>query len=160
MSLTARYANVVERKIVKHLILILALFGPSLSAQTASVDPAVQHAAATVAHLHDTMLDPGSFVLDGAYVTLPNRIADKEHKNLPTYCYAFRSHNAMGGYSEGRAYEDPIDHGKLVVVSADANGNFGGYDSGWVAPCKAKHIDRDITTRVAAAALPLYRVQR
>ena len=145
---------------MKHLIVMLALFAPSLSAQTALTDSAVQHAAATVAHLHDTMLEPASFVLDGAYVTLPNRIADKEHKNLPTYCYAFRSHNAMGGYSAGRAYEDPVDHGKLVVVGASADGTFAGYDTGWVAPCKAKHIDREITAGVAAAAPALYRAQR
>jgi hypothetical protein len=83
-----------------NLIVLLALFAPLLSAQTTPTDPAVEHAAVTVAHVHDTMLDPASLVLDGAYVTLPNRIADKEHKNLPTYCYAFRSHNAMGGYSQ------------------------------------------------------------
>jgi hypothetical protein len=151
---------VVERDTVKHLIVMIALFAPSFSAQAPSTDPAVLHAAAAVAHLHDTMLDPASFVLDGAYLTLPNRIADKEHKNLPTYCYAFRSHNAMGGYSEGRAYEDPVDHGKLVVVSAGVDGTFAGYDTGWVAPCKAKHIDRDLTASVAAAAPALYRVQK
>lgn len=72
------------------------------------------HAALTVAALHDSMLDPASFVLDGAYVTKPiHRFADKDHRDRSTYCYAFRSHNTMGGYSDARAYEDPLDHANL-----------------------------------------------
>ena len=116
----------------------------------------VQHAAEAVAHLHDTMLDPASFVLEGVYFTKPMRIADKAHKGLGTYCYAFRSHNTMGGYSEGRAYEDPVMHGKLTLVNADTDGNFMGYDAGFVSPCRTKNIDREITKDVAALAPSLY----
>src|SRR4051794_3207413 len=72
-----------------------------------------QHAAETVAHLHDTMLDPASFVLDGAYVTKPNK------RGRVSICYAFRSHNTMGGYSEARAVEDGDDKNKLSVMNRD-----------------------------------------
>lgn len=107
------------------------------------------------------MLDPASFVLDGVFITKPiHRFADKEHKDRGTYCYAFRSHNTMGGYSEARAYEDPLDHGKLVIVHPNADGAFMGYDTGWIAPCKAKDLAEDITARVAAAAPSLYQKTR
>jgi hypothetical protein len=121
-------------------------------------DEAVQHAAQTVAHLRDTMLDPASFVLDAVYITKPiHRFADKDHKDKATYCYAFRSHNSMGGYAEGRAYEDPLDRGRLEVVTPNEDGAFSGYDAGMTAPCKTKNIDHDITADVVTLAPPLYR---
>lgn len=129
-------------------------------AQTITQD-AIQHAARNVAYLHDSMLDPASFVLDSAFVTKPvHRFADKEHKDQPTYCYRFRSHNQMGGYSEGSAYEDPLDHGKLVTVQPNENGDFPGYDSGWTAPCKTKDLAEDITAQVSSVAPALYRKLR
>jgi hypothetical protein len=144
------------------LILVVAALLPfSALAQSANYDNSIQHAADTVATLHDSMLDPASFVLDGAYVTKPvHRFADKEHKDKPTYCYVFRSHNAMGGYTEGRAYEDPLDHGRLQVIQQSADGAFMGYDTGWAAPCKSKNIDRDITAQVAQLAATKYKRSR
>jgi len=110
-----------------------------------------QHAAETVAKLHDTMLDPASFVLDGVYVTKPNK------RSKVSLCYAFRSHNAMGGYAEGRAVEDGDDKNRLNLLKQDdGRGKFQGYDVGWIAPCKDKNIDREITADVARLAPALY----
>jgi hypothetical protein len=131
-----------------------------LLSSAAASGQSADHAAAIVAQIHDTMLDPTSFVLDGVYFTKPNKVADTDHKGQGTYCYAFRSHNTMGGYAEARAYEDPVDHGKLVIVHPSTDGAFMGYDTGWVAPCKAKNIDRDITADVAAIAPALYKKTR
>lgn len=114
-----------------------------------------QHAAETVARLHDKMLDPESFVLDGAFVTKPDK------KGQRSVCYEFRSHNKLGGYSEGRAVEDGADHNRLSVYSENNGaGGFQGYDVGWFAPCKAKNIARDITAEVAALAPALYQKTR
>jgi hypothetical protein len=111
-----------------------------------------QRAADTVAHLHDTMLDPASFVLDGAYVTKPDK------KGQRSVCYEFRSHNEMGGYSEARAVEDGADHNRLSIYTKDNGaGGFQGYDVGWFAPCKNRNIEREITADVAALAPVLYR---
>jgi hypothetical protein len=122
------------------------------ASQSPGADPAVQHAAQTVAHLHDTMLDPASFVLDAAFITKPNK------RGEVSYCYEFRSHNKMGGYSEGRAVEDGGDHLRLSVLTLDDGyGKYQGYDVGWVAPCKSKNVDRIMTEDVAALATPLYR---
>lgn len=132
---------------------VLALvFSTSLTTLAQSVsDEAVKHAAQTVAHLHDSMLDPASFVLDAAYVTKANK------HGAVSYCYEFRSHNRMGGYSDGRAVEDGSDHGHLSVYDHPAeDGAWLGYDTGWVAPCKKKNIDREITADVVALAPPLY----
>ena len=52
-----------------------------------------KHAAETVAHLHDTMLDPASFVLDNVYVTKANKRGNR------SLCYSFRSHKTLGGYA-------------------------------------------------------------
>jgi hypothetical protein len=133
------------------LILAFALVVASASAQD------VQHAAAVVAQLHDQMLDPASFVLDGVYVTKVTRLPNKHNLGQAVYCYAFRSHNTMGGYSAERAAEDPgLFHGRLQIFQPDTNGNFPGYDTGWFAPCKAKNIDHEITD-VAAIAPSLYK---
>ena len=114
-----------------------------------------QRAAATVAHLHDTMLDPASFVLDRVFMTKANK------RGKLSVCYAFRSHNRMGGYSEGRAVEDGDDHDRLSVYTTDNGaGLFPGYDVGWVAPCKDKNIDREITAEVSALAPTLYKKSR
>ena len=142
------------------IIFLGVLFATSAFSQQPG-DDAVKHAAGVVASLHDSMLDPASFVLDGVFVTKPiHRYADKDHKDKPTYCYAFRSHNAMGGYAEGRAYEDPLDHGRLVTVHPASDGAFTGYDTGWVAPCKTKNIDAEITANVATLAQSLYQRAR
>lgn len=130
---------------VKALLLALITLVPS---------PDAQHAAATVARLHDTMLDPESFVLDGAFVTKPNK------KGNVSYCYAYRSHNKMGGYSEGRAVEWSLDKGRLSTYTTTSGVGFPGYDVGWTAPCKPKNIDRDITVEVIALATALYRKER
>ena len=114
-----------------------------------------QHVAETVAHLHDTMLDPASFALDGVYVTKPNK------RGKVSVCYAFRSHNAMGGYSEGRAVEDGDDKNKLSVLTHDdGHGKYQGYDVGWIAPCKDKNIDHEITAEAARLAPALYKKGR
>ena len=68
-------------------------------------------------------------------------------------CFEYRSHNAMGGYGEGRAVEDGSDHNRLSTFQApDENGHFPGYNMGWGAQCKEKNIERDITSDVKAAA--------
>jgi hypothetical protein len=100
------------------------------------------------------MLDPASFVLDGVSIAKVNR---RGHVSV---CYAFRSHNAMGGYAEGRAVEDGDDHNRLSTYSVPNDEGFPGYDSGWVAPCKAKNIDREITAEVAVLAPALYKKTR
>jgi hypothetical protein len=115
-------------------------------------DVQVRHAAETVANLHDLMLDPASFVIDSVFVTKPDK-----HGNV-SYCYSFRSHNRMGGYSDGRAVEDGGDHGRLSVYNHDDGyGRFQGYDVGWVAPCKGKNLDKDLTDEAAGLAKTLYR---
>ena len=130
---------------------LIVLAALAVSAQSVS-DETAKHAAQTAAHLHDSMLDPASFVLDGAYVTKPNK------KGQVSYCYTFRSHNRMGGYSDGKAVEDGSDKGRLSVYDHPADtGGWTGYDTGWVAPCKAKNIDRDITADVSALAPSLYK---
>jgi hypothetical protein len=132
--------------------ILFALFVSAVAMTQSPVPTTVQHAAETVAHLHDTMLDPASFALDGVYVTKANK------RGNVSVCYAFRSHNAMGGYSAGRAVEDGDDHGRLSVLSEDNGaGRYQGYDVGWVAPCKDKNIDKEITAEVAALAPSLYR---
>jgi hypothetical protein len=113
------------------------------------------HAAETVARLHDTMLDPASFVLDNVFVSKPNK------RGKVSICYAFRSHNAMGGYAEARAVEDGDDNNRLSVFKRDNGyGKFQGYDVGWIAPCKDKNIDREITADVMQLAPPLYKKSR
>lgn len=129
---------------------VIALFTLVVSAQSTS-DEAVKHAAQTAAHLHDSMLDPASFVLDAAYVTKPDK------RGGVSYCYEFRSHNQMGGYSEGKAVENGSDHGRLSVYDhASETGGWVGYDTGWGAPCKKKNLDRQITAQVVALAPALY----
>lgn len=136
-------------------ILVLAFVASLAFAQSPGTDEPVRHSAATVAHIHDSMLDPASFVLDGAYVTKPNK------RGNVSFCYAFRSHNAMGGYAEGRAVEDGDDHNRLSIYNHDDEyGKFQGYDVGWIAPCKEKNIDRDITGEVSPLATALYRKSR
>jgi hypothetical protein len=135
------------------LALALVLAAPVQAATPSPVPtPEVQHAAATVAHLHDTMLDPPTFVLDGVFVTKPDK------KGAVSYCYAYRSHNTMGGYSEGRAVEWSVDKGRLSTYSPSTESSgIPGYDTGWFAPCKAKNLDHEITADVAALAPSLYR---
>jgi hypothetical protein len=133
------------------LLAFLAASAVGAAPQSPGDDPSVQHAAQTVAHLHDTMLDPASFVLDAAFVTKPNK-----HGEI-SYCYAFRSHNRAGGYSDGRAVEDANDRLRLSTYTQDDGyGKFQGYDVGLIAPCKGKNVDRNITADVAALAPSLY----
>ena len=139
---------------MKNLILALAVL-TAFAASAQNTETPVQHAATTVAHLHDSMLDPPSFVLDGVFVTKPNK------RGNISVCYTFRSHNTMGGYAEGRAVEDGDDHNRLSVYNHDDGyGKFQGYDVGWFAPCKDKSIDHEITADVAAIAPSLYKKSR
>lgn len=127
--------------------LMLTALAPAQESQTPP-----QHAAATVAHLHDTMLDPTSFVIDSVFITKPNK------RGNVSLCYAFRSHNKMGGYSDGRAVEDGDDHNRLSVYTADDGaGRFPGYDVGWFSPCKDRNIRHDLTAEVSSLAPTLYR---
>jgi hypothetical protein len=140
----------------KIICVVLLWAAPAAFAQ----DPETERAAATVARLHDTALDPASFVLDGVYVTKVTRPPNKHNIGQAVYCYAYRAHNTMGGYSAARATEDPgLEHGRLQIIQADRNGDFPGYDTGLFgyAPCKTKNIDRDITADVAALAPSLYK---
>ena len=131
------------------LTLALLLTAP-VQAVAPTPTPEAQHAATIVAHLHDTMLDPASFVLDGVFVTKPDK------KGAVSYCYAYRSHNKMGGYSERRAVEWEADKGRLSEYTETGHA-FPGYDVGWIAPCKTKNLDREITADVAALAPALYK---
>jgi len=115
-------------------------------------DDAIRHAAATVAHIHDEMNDPASFLLDRAYITKPNK------HGAVSYCYEFRGHNQEGGYSDARAVENANDHLHLSVYSRpNSGGVWLDYDAGVSAPCKKKNIDRDITLPVSDLAPALYR---
>ena len=120
-----------------------------------SVEPAIQHAAESVAKLHDGMLDPASFVVDGVFITRPSKQGNR------SLCFAFRSHNKMGCYSEGRAVEDGDDHNRLSIYNVpNESGKFPGYDVGWFVPCKEKNVDREITNDVVPLASTLYKKQR
>jgi len=114
--------------------------------------PVTDHAAATVANLHDSMLNPPTFVLDAVYVTKPDK-----HGNV-SVCYEYRSQNVSGGMSAGRAVED--HKGELSTYQVTRTDDVPGYNAGWVAPCKSKNIDRDITKAVASAAPALYKKER
>jgi hypothetical protein len=129
-------------------VVAVILMSTAVFAQQA---PTTQHAAATVAHLHDEMLNPPTFVLDGVFVTKPDK------RGRVSVCYEYRSQNVSGGMSAGRAVEWGADHGKLSTYQAIREDNIQGYNAGWVAPCKAKNFDHEITTDVAAAAPALYR---
>jgi hypothetical protein len=122
--------------------------------QVMDKDAIDQHAAETVAHLHDQMLDPASFVLDSVFVTKPNK------RGNISLCYAYRSHNRMGGYAEGVAVEDGDDGTRLSIFTVGDGGHTQGYDTGWFAPCKSKNLDRDITADVSTIAPHLYRKEK
>lgn len=139
-----------------NVVLSLIAFGVLAAAQTAPTKP-VQHAAQSVARLRDATPDPASFVLEVAFITKPiDRYPEKTTRSKRTYCYAFRFRNSKGGSSEGRAWEDPLDHGRLTIVDPGTDGVFLGYDAGWFAPCTASNLDEDITPQVAEAAPALY----
>jgi len=136
-------------------IALLPELAPAQKFQSLDKPMLMEHAAATVAHLHDSMLDPASFVLDGAFLTKPDK------RGNVSLCYAYRAHNTLGGYAEGRAVEDGADHNRLSIYNHDNGaGKFPGYDVGWFAPCKDKSIDREITADVAALASKLYKKSR
>jgi hypothetical protein len=107
--------------------------------------------SATVARIHDGMMAPASFVLDGVYLTKPDK------KGAVTVCVAFRAANSVGGMAEGRATDDGKD---FEIIRQSEVGSFQGYDTGWVRPCTAKKIDRDVTADVAATAPALYKKTR
>ena len=114
----------------------------------------ISRAVTAVNHINGAMLDPTSFVLEQALTTLP----DKHGVYL---CFAFRSHNTMGGFSDGRAWLSPDN--RLRLFQADRDGHFVGYDEGWVDPCRSKRIAEDITAAVIAARTapaPLTRADR
>jgi len=110
-----------------------------------------QHAAETVARLHDEMLDPESFVLDSVWITKPDK------RGLVSLCYSYRSHNHMGGYSEGVAVENGEDNNHLSTYPVGDDGHTQGFDTGWFAPCKTKNLDRELTADVSAITPTLYK---
>ncbi|SFS07626.1 hypothetical protein SAMN05421771_1365 [Granulicella pectinivorans] len=134
------------------LLVVLAAEHPMAISQ--SPGPDIHRVAANAARLHDTMLDPASFVLDAVYLTKPSK------RGNVSVCYEYRSHNTMGGYSAGRAVEDGDDHNRLSTYTAAESGRYPGYNVGWVAPCKSKNLDREITADVAPLAVALYRKER
>jgi hypothetical protein len=138
------------RRIAQALIILISVTGAAIAQEAASI----QHAAATVAHLHDEMLNPASFALDGVFVTKPDR------RGNVSVCYEYRSQNASGVMAAGRAVESGADHGKLSIYQAARADDIQGYNAGWVSPCKAKNFDREITQDVAAAAPALYTKSR
>ncbi len=130
-------------------LIILAVF--ALSSVAWGQDNTVKQAAETVARLHDSMLNPPTFVLDGVYLSKPDR------KGHPSLCYEYRSQNASGGMSAGRAAVYGWDTKRLNTFVVERGDDVQGYNAGWVSPCKAKNIDREITKDVAAIAPALYR---
>lgn len=108
----------------------------------------VSKAADAVATLHDSMLDPASFVLDSVYVTKANK------KGEVDLCFEYRAHNRMGGYSQGLAL---VEKGKLNTYIPNADGYATWYNTGFSAPCKTKNLDRDITKEVMKVAPTLYK---
>ncbi|MGO9084140.1 MAG: hypothetical protein ACLQBK_02855 [Candidatus Sulfotelmatobacter sp.] len=147
------------KSLIAVIVITLALVGSALTQADSTV---IQRAAVTVTRIHDKMLDPDSFVLDGVYTAAGNDIKCEgfgcRHKiktPVTVLCFAFRSHNRMGGYSEGRAYLYPHAKGDdFRIFSEVSNGEFQGYDEGWGAPCGAKQITAEITTEVRAALAP------
>jgi hypothetical protein len=127
----------------------------------------VHTAAVFVAGLHDSMLDPASFVVDNVYVSAPQKLYESRGirgrgRVVGSYvnvCVLVRSHNRMGGYT---SEEDDLvadkNHPELYVVnSPDAQigvASFGGFGN----PCK--HMGADITPDVVAAAEALYKKTR
>lgn len=138
------------------IVLVLATASVAQKTDLRTMDSVtlVQHAAATTAHLHDDALDPASFVLDGVFVTKPDR------KGNISVCYEYRAHNKMGGYSAGRAVDWGADKGRLSIYPVDSSDRVSGYNAGFIAPCKLKNIDREITKNVAALAPSLYKKER
>jgi hypothetical protein len=143
------------------LLILLATFSLvnlSAAAQSTDTENPVQHAAETVARIHDSMLEPALFELEAVYLTKPHEI--REHKKVVAtyvnFCYVYSTHNRIGGYSESRAVEDGSDNNRLSILTDNGRGKFPGYDVGENAPCKATDIDREITADVALFAVPLY----
>jgi len=125
---------------------LLLVFAPSVSAQTPAQAPdPIQHAAQTVAHLHDTALSPSSFVLEGVYLTKPSN-------GKVNYCYAFSSKDKSGDSLETRAAEHGPKNTLSVFTETNGAGKYFGYDDGLKAPCTDKNIARDITSEVHALA--------
>ena len=144
---------------MKRTLCLLALAAAMLASPASAQEDLTQHAAVTVAHLHDAMLNPSSFVLDGVFTTKPDK---RGHTSI---CYQYRSQNALGGMSVGLAVEDGGDKGRLstfTVTGSDGEraDDMRGYNAGWVAPCKGKNMDREITNDVVSAAPALYRKTR
>jgi hypothetical protein len=140
---------------VKNILLALMLT-TTVTQALAQRQPTADHAAEVVARIHDSMLNPPTFVLDEVYVTKANR------RGQVSVCYEYRSQNAQGGMSSGRAVEDGADKGRLSTFTATGGegqsvDDMRGYNAGWIAPCKAKNFDHEITKDVAAAAPALYR---
>ncbi len=142
------------KRLISITVLGLAMVG-SAFAQTDVATAA--RAAATVTKIQSGMLDPESFRLDGVYTSKYKTVIKGQgfhRQEVEILCFAYRSHNHMGGYSEGRAY---LMANKLELFSGppEDNGTFLGYDNnGWGdAPCKAKKLT-DITAEVKAALNP------
>ena len=135
------------------LLLALAAMAPFAFAQTPAPPDPIQHAAEGVAYIHDNVLDPASFVLDGVFLTKPTK------KGEISTCFAFRSRNTMNGYSLLRAVEDSESRIKFFT-NPDDSGRFAGYDFGLGAPCREKNIDKEITADVSPLAPPLYKKER
>jgi hypothetical protein len=141
-----------------------------------SNDKLIQHAAVTVAGLHDSMLDPASFVLDGVYITKPHDIRQRKNggwskgpviAHYVSLCYTYRSHNRMGGYGEGTFFEDGGDYKKypLLTTIEDPNAKISSYNGGvrtamGADDCTPNRIDKDITADVAPLAATLYKKTR
>jgi len=129
--------------------LLLGLAG-SVPAQTPAQKPdPVQHARATVAHLHDTALSPPSFVLENVYLTKPSKYG------RIGYCYAFSSKDKSGDSLETRAAEHGPNNTLSFFTSTNGAGKYFGYDDGFKAPCSPGNIAREITAEVNGLAPPV-----
>jgi len=132
----------IDKRIAAALVIAAALLSVSAFAQNQNpTDQAtIDHAAATVAQIHDGMLNPPTFVLDRVFIAKLTKRGRSAH--VPSICYEYRSQNTTGGMSAGLSVEDAGSPARTF------NADF---------LCQPKNIERNITKEVAAAAPALYR---
>jgi len=124
---------------LQQLAIVIAIAATSLLAHAETPAEINQRAAAAVVKIQGQMLDPGSFALDDVWTS-------REHKrdDANILCFTFRSHNHMGGFSEGKAYLRGL--GLMEIFSAEEPG------WSWLRLCKGK--ENDITVEVKTLLNP------
>ena len=99
------------------------------------------------------MNDPDSFVLLSVRQTKPTKKTNAFMEGAYNICYAFRSHNAMGGYGDPQvalqlwSFKKAENNGKLEFIGTTEDAKYGAGHG----QCEAKNIATDITAEVKAA---------